>query len=136
MGWSRSGREPGRVRAGPSAEEGLGRQRGKGKVGHEREKEGSWASALGPVREEEKESWAGPTSGLLGLAGPGKLGLARDLGWVSRAVLGWLGFFFFLPLFFLKQHSTQFEFKYKIRIQALSLNQNKTMHQHECTNMF
>ena len=98
MGWSRSGREPGRVRAGPSAEEGLGRQRGKGKVGHER----------------EKECWAGLTSGLLGLAGPGRLGLARDLGWVSRAVLGWLGFFFFLPLFFLKQHSTLFEFKFKI----------------------
>ena len=89
MGWSRSGREPGRARAGPSAEEGLGHQRGKGKVGHKRENEESWAAALGPVREEEKESWAGPTSGLLGLAGPVSLGLARDLGWVSRAV--WAG---------------------------------------------
>ena len=58
-------------------------------MGHEQENEESWAAALGPVREEEKESWAGPTSGLLGLARPGRLGLARDLGWVSRAV--WAG---------------------------------------------
>ena len=49
-------------------------------MGHEQENEESWAAALGLVLEEEKESWAGPTSGLLSLAGPGRLGLTRDLG--------------------------------------------------------
>ena len=56
------------------------------------------------------------------------MGLAGPRGWSWVAVWAGLGLVFGLVLFFLFSISNQ--------TQTLSTQTNKTMHQHECTNMF
>ena len=64
----------------------------------------------------------------------------REMGWAKPFHgLDWVLVFLFLwfsLLFSFPNTLKLFEFKHKFEFKSYALNQNKTMHQHECTNIF